>query len=97
MAVVTRHAFRRAKKRLGFNRKALTRMADKALENGKGYGDLKNQRLKKYVSFLHAKQEYKANNIKLYQGYVYIFNEDTLITVYPIAVHVRKLATKLKI
>lgn len=77
---MTKHAIERGKERMGLNRKALKRMAKKALVEGKPHSSTRG-RLRKYITKLFF-QEGKANNTKIYGEFIYLFHNDLLITVY---------------
>lgn len=76
------------KERCGFNRKAQERMAEKAFNEGITHKQTKG-RMHKWVTSLFFKN-CNANNIRLFGGFVYIFADDTLITVIPIPIDLRK-------
>jgi len=79
-AQVTKHGEKRMRERLGLNRRASRRIAQKALENGLTRDDL-DGKLRKYVN--SAWNQYKtADNMRIYHRHLYIFQESTLITVF---------------
>ena len=51
--------------------------------------------LNRYITALYWKQE-TANNIRIYCNNVYIFNNDVLITVFPLPQKYRSTAQKIK-
>ena len=79
MTSVTQHAKRRMRERCGLPKKAVQRMADKALVDGVMHKDTVGA-LRKWVDglFLQART---ANNIRLYGNHAFLFHDDTLITV----------------
>lgn len=85
---ITEHAKQRMKERCGFNKKAAERMAKKAFEQGVTHAQTKGK-LNKWITSLYFKNV-KANNIRLYGNYAYIFAGETLVTVIPVPVGLRK-------
>jgi hypothetical protein len=86
--IVTDHAFRRAKERLGLNSKAFSRMAMKSFIAGKKHKDCKGQ-LKKYIDKIWLEQR-QANNIRIYGEVLYLFRNNYLITVYQLPNDLKK-------
>lgn len=85
---ISNHAKQRMKERCGFNKKAQGRMAQKAFDEGIAHNQTTG-RLNKWVTSLFFKN-CNANNIRLYGGFVYIFADDTLITVMGIPSNIKK-------
>lgn len=73
---ITEHAKERAKQRCNFNEKTLTRMARKSLENPQI-----TSKMFKYLETL-KKQNGENSIVCPYGGYIYIFQNCRLITVY---------------
>lgn len=78
--VITEHAYDRAKERLSYNKNALERMANKAYFSGLKHEDTKGK-LNKYLTKLWHLHK-SANNIRIHGENVFIFINNTLITVY---------------
>lgn len=91
--VLTKHAKKRTKERLGLNKSTLQKEATKAFEKGLNHRELKGS-VKKLFDALYFKYQ-TANNIKLYSNYLYIFKGNILLTVYPVPQPYRKKAEKL--
>ena len=72
----------------------MTRNARKALAHGVSHADATGA-LRKYFDKLYL-QEQTANNIRIYNGAVYIFCNTTLVTVYPVPSSLRKIAEKIQ-
>ena len=89
---VTRHANKRTRKRVGIPQKAVYRNARSALERGLGYAEAKGG-LKRYIGWLYSSYNGAANNIRIYNNYVYIFRDDVLITVLNLPPEHRAAAT----
>lgn len=85
---ITDHAYERAKERLSLNKAALERLAVKALEQGKKHSDTKGQ-LKKYIDGLWFRHR-NANNVRLYGENLFLFVDNTLVTVYQLPNNLRK-------
>jgi RNA:NAD 2'-phosphotransferase (TPT1/KptA family) len=77
---ITRHAYKRGKQRLGLKRKALQRMAKKALKKGDSHRDAKGA-FKRYLDSVYYSHR-NANNLKVYGHHIYLFRDATLITIY---------------
>lgn len=91
--IITKHAFGRAKERCGLNKKALRRILPRALDNGLTHRETKG-RVRKYLDFLYLSKK-KANNIRIYNSYIFICEGNTLITIYTIPNHLKKLVGRL--
>jgi hypothetical protein len=90
--VITEHAEKRAKERLSWNKSALQRMAQTAYKDGKGHSYYTG-RMRKYLNSVYLSYK-KANNIKIHGEVLYLFNGNTLITLYQIPKKLKKF-TKL--
>lgn len=78
-AKVTRHADKRMRKRVGINRSAVEKIARKAMTDGYTRHDFSGS-LRRYLDYLYHYNE-EANNIHVYAEKVWIFSDNTLITV----------------
>lgn len=88
MTYITRHGGQRVRKRLGKPKKSVARIATRALEKGLGQKDVKG-RLNRYLEKLwHFGY---ANNIRLFQEQVFIFDGEKLVTVFPLPSKLKKL------
>jgi predicted HAD superfamily Cof-like phosphohydrolase len=81
-AIITKHAYQRAKERLSLGRPSIEKLANTALSKGVKHKDMKGK-LKKYADKLWFMYN-NANNLRVYGQNVFIFNENTLITIYHI-------------
>lgn len=86
---VSRHAERRLRERLGINRRAAKRLAEKAFYEGVRHKDTCG-RLKKWMSGLYKKNR-KANNMRIYGDFLYIFCDHILVTVFIVPNDMRQL------
>lgn len=94
MARVTNHAAKRTKERLGIPKRISEKNADQALKLGIKHSDTSGS-LRRYITSLYWKQQ-TANNIRIYCENVYIFHNDTLITVFPLPQKYRKTVDRLR-
>jgi hypothetical protein len=90
---ITDHAKTRIKERCGLPKKALERNAAIAFEEGVRHGDCTG-RLKKYIDFLFLSHGCGAN-IRIYGNHVYIFTQNSLVTVLPLPNIYRKAISKI--
>ena len=88
---VSRHGERRARERAGVPKKAVERMAQRALTEGIGYSEATGG-LKRYLYWLYKKYDGNGNNIRVYGDKVYIFHDAILITVLNVPPEHRKAA-----
>lgn len=82
MAVITKHANKRAKERCGISTKSMERMTKKILEIGLNHSECTGQ-TKRWVDKLYLSYK-KADNIRLYGDKAYLFAGKTLITIFQI-------------
>lgn len=92
--VVTKHAERRIRQRLGINKSAADRTAEKALRNGITHAEA-NGKLSRHLDGIYL-LNYKPNNLRVYNHSVYLFNGTTLITVLPLPKRFWAYADKLQ-
>lgn len=85
---ISNHARKRRRERCGFNKKAGERMARKAFHEGITHAHTKGN-LNKWVTSLFFKAK-KADNIRLYGDYAYIFCGEVLVTVIVIPASLKK-------
>ena len=91
---VTRHAHKRIRKRVGLPKSAVQANARKALQYGITHAETTGG-LRRYLDYLWHQHE-TANNMRVYCGSVYIFCDDTLVTVLTLPEKFRKRAEDLK-
>lgn len=77
---VTEHATKRIKERLGISKRLADANAQRALQYGITHREVKGS-LRKYMDKLYLKYR-TANNMRIYNRKIYIFNGETLITVF---------------
>lgn len=94
MARVTKHAQRRMKERLGISKRTTLKNAKKALEVGIKHSETSGS-LHRYISSLYWKER-TANNARIYCDSVYIFHNETLITVFPLPQRYRRTAEAIR-
>ena len=88
---ITRHGAKRMRQRLGVPLSAVKRCADKALHEGVCHADATGH-LAGYISKLYNAYGGAANNIRVYNEHVYIFNNSVLITILTLPGMYRKQA-----
>ncbi len=92
--ILSKHAEKRMKERLNLTKQAAIRMANKVYEQGID-GNIKNGSLKRYIN--GKIKEGKINEfteVKIYGDYVYIFDNNVLITVFILPKNLKERANK---
>lgn len=90
---VTRHAARRTKQRLGLPKRCVEKNAEMALLHGIRHSETRGS-LNRYITSLYF-NNCKANNIRILNQQVYIFQDTRLITVFPLPGRYRSTAEKI--
>lgn len=80
MARVTNHGELRIRKRIGVKRKAVDKLADRALKEGIGRTEFSGS-LRRYLDGMYYHYNEEANNIKVWSEKVWVFAGEVLITV----------------
>ena len=81
MTTVTKHGEKRMKSRCGIPKRAARRNAQTAYEKGLTYEEAKGK-LKKFIDTKNGTTE--LTDVRIWNGNVYVFYGEALITVYPI-------------
>jgi hypothetical protein len=76
--IITTHAYKRAKERMGLSKQAFDTMALKAFVTGKEAADCKGL-LRKWLT--DKMNTHGSSNIRIYGNYAYVFAEYVLVTV----------------
>lgn len=92
--VMTRHSIQRTKERTGLSKKIAERNAEKALEYGLTHSECKAA-LKRYMDKRYLTGG-NANNMRIYHHYVYMFQDNKLLTVLPLPRRFCALADQLQ-
>lgn len=93
MLSITRHAFQRAKERLGYSQDAFRRIAAMAYCFGLP-GDQAKGRLRNYIDM---KQSHHPDNIvRLYGENMFVFKDECLVTVYQLPRDLKNYYLKIK-
>ena len=92
--VVTKHGEKRIKERLGLSKKTAEKNAKKALELGLTHAETKSG-LRKYLDKLYLSKG-KANNMRVYHHFVYLFHNKTLLTIIALPHNLCKIADQLQ-
>lgn len=77
---ITKHAYNRARKRLSWRPETLERMAKRALRKGIKHDDA--DKILDQFFIKTYKNQYKANNVRIYGENVYIFKDRVLLTIF---------------
>lgn len=92
--IVTKHAERRIRQRLGINKKSTDRAAEKALKFGITHAET-NGKLSRHLDGIFL-MNYKPTNMRIYNHAVYLFRDTKLITVLPLPNYLWAYADKLQ-
>lgn len=82
------------RERLGIPKRITDKNAEKALRFGVKHSDTSGS-LHRYITSLYWKEQ-TANNTRIYGDYVYIFHNETLITVFPLPHKYRKTVERIR-
>lgn len=91
---ITKHSVKRTKDRVGLSKKLTEKNAQKALEYGITHAEAKAG-LKRFMDKLYLTNN-NGNNMRIYHRYVYVFRNNTLITILPLPTKFYDLADKLQ-
>lgn len=94
MPKVTHHAAQRTKERVGIPKHASEKNAERALQMGIRHSDTSGS-LNRYITSLYWKNK-AANNIRIYCDRVYIFRDNTLITILTLPQKYRKTVEQIR-
>lgn len=78
MAHVTQHGGKRVRERLGIPKKAVARMAELALAEGKRHSDFAGS-MRRYLDSVFLEHR-TANNMRVYAQHLFLFDGPSLIT-----------------
>lgn len=93
-AIATDHAKQRTKERLGLSKNLTDKIAQKALDNGVIHSETAGS-FKRFYDGLYLRHR-NANNIRVYNRKVYLFNDEVLITIINLPNKYNVLADKLQ-
>ena len=91
---ITRHAQQRTKERIALPKRARVNLASKARTKGIGLHNTQNPKLIRYLNELLVRHNFKASHVYLYVEKVWIFCDDTLLTVYCLPAPLRRPVQK---
>jgi hypothetical protein len=91
---LTKHATNRIKERIGIPKSSAEKMGNLALTKGICHNQTSGS-FRKYFDFLYLSHG-NANNVRVYGEMVYLFNNETLITVFPLPNEYKKIIKKIK-
>jgi predicted HAD superfamily Cof-like phosphohydrolase len=89
---VSHHAEQRIKDRIGVSKKIADKVAERALEKGITHSETTG-RLRRLIDALYLKDR-RANNIRIYAEKIYLFADNTLITVINLPNKYKKILEK---
>lgn len=92
-ARITKHAAKRTKERVGLSKRVAEKNAAKALNLGIRHSETRGS-LNRYIASL-CLNDGPANNIRIYCDTVYLFANETLITLFPLPQKYRKTAAQI--
>ena len=75
----TQHAARRIRERMGLPKKAVDDLVNRAYQDGVRHSELSGS-LKRYIDGVYLRKE-RANEIRIYNQHVFLFQGSLLITV----------------
>lgn len=78
--IATKHAYQRAKERLGWKKRVLDKMMEKAYAEGFQHADT-NGAFRKYLNHLWTRYR-NCENVRIYGENIFFFSQNVLITVY---------------
>lgn len=76
---ITRHATKRSKERVGLNKNASERIAEKALKEGIKHSEVSGS-LSRFLDGIYLGTK-KPNNMRIYNQKIYLFRDDILLTI----------------
>lgn len=85
---ITIHAYDRMKERLGWNKKAAARMAQKAYADGITHGETRGS-LHRYLDSVYL-SHFNADQMRIYGEALFIFSGSRLLTVYALPTKYRR-------
>jgi hypothetical protein len=88
MAEISKHAKYRIKERIGISKTLSTKLADKALEFGKHPNEFTGS-FRRYLDKIYFTNR-AINNIRVYNNYIYLFQNSILVTVLLVPYKYRK-------
>lgn len=91
----SKHAQERGEERMNLDIKAFERLAHKALEEGITHSESKGN-LHKYMTGRILAHNNYINNARIYGEFLYLFSNETLVTVFQLPHNLKRLAAKLQ-
>lgn len=90
---MTYHAYERGKERMGLGDRAIQRMAERAFEKGISVSETTG-RFRRYLERLYDSHG-NGNNLRVYGEKIFVFQNETLITILHLPNDYKKAAKKL--
>lgn len=79
MAIITNHGNKRMKERIGLNSKSRNKVCNRALSDGISHKETSGS-LRRYLDKIYLSYR-RSNNTRIYNQKIFIFHNQTLITV----------------
>lgn len=93
--IITRHARKRIKERMGLPKKAIHRHMYKVIQSGI-HQDQMIGRLREYAILVIESHDNNCNSTLLYGHHLFLFNDSVLVTVLDVPTELKELATLLQ-
>ena len=93
---VTNHACKRMNKRLSINKKRILDEAEEAYTYGLRRSEITNGYLRKYLDYKYLSGDKLGNNMRVYNGFLFIFNGRVLLTVHSLPGRLLDLSNKIQ-
>lgn len=84
------HAIQRVRKRCGIQKKAVPKLVREAMEQGRRHSDFSGK-FCRYLDGVFLKEK-SANNMRVHNGFLFLFRDQLLITAWPVPPQFRKAA-----
>ena len=81
-AFVTQHGEKRVRKRMGLPKRAVQKLAERALTEGVDHGSFSGS-FKRYLDGVFLSKQ-NADNLRVFHGFLFLFSCETLITCWPL-------------
>ena len=76
--IVTHHAKKRLKQRMGINKKSYDKISKRALEEGLKHSETSGL-LRKYLNKIFLSHDRKAGNLRVYHQKIFVFTSDNIL------------------
>lgn len=87
--IITNHAKKRIKNRLGLNKNVIEKISNEAFKNGLKHSEVKGS-FKRYLDKIYLSHE-NGNNMRIYNQKIFLFHNNILITILDFPSRYKKL------